>query len=108
VRSGVALETTWGAVREIAKTLGASRDLEEVLPKILESLFVLFRRADRGFILLGDAETGQLVPRAVRHRREPAGDPLALSRTVVNAAVKTGRAILSDDAASDSRLDLSQ
>jgi phosphoserine phosphatase RsbU/P len=108
LRVEVAAETKLRAVLEIAKNLGASLDLKEVLPKILESLFAIFPQADRGFILLRDADTGQLVPRAVRHRREPPGDPLALSRTVLNAAVKTGRAILSADAATDERFDLSQ
>ncbi|HYT93659.1 MAG TPA: SpoIIE family protein phosphatase [Gemmataceae bacterium] len=96
------------AILEMFKTLGNTLNLEEVLPKILESLFAIFPQADRGFILLRDAATGQLAPKAVRHRREPDNGAAAVSRTVIDHALATGHAILSADAGQDDRFDRSK
>ena len=52
------------AVLEISNHLAGTVDLAALLPKILDSLFSIFRYADRGCILLKDEKTGELVPRA--------------------------------------------
>jgi serine phosphatase RsbU (regulator of sigma subunit) len=96
------------AVLEISHNLGNTLRLEAMLPKILESLLALFPQADRGFIVLRDPLTGQLLPRAVRHRQSPAGGGAAISRTVLDYAVRTGCAVLSADAGHDDRFDASQ
>jgi len=96
------------AVLEISRNLGNILELKDVLPKILESLFVIFPQADRGFILLHDSATGQFVPRASRFRKEPGRNTLPISQTILAQAVKTGRAILSLDAGADQRFDFSQ
>jgi serine phosphatase RsbU (regulator of sigma subunit) len=93
------------AVLEISRNLSNTLDLKEVLPKILESLFLIFPQAGRGFILLRDADTGQLVPGATRHRGSPKNGTLSVSRTVIDQALRTGQAILSADAADDKRFD---
>ncbi len=104
-RLAVAAEAKLRAVLEISRSLGATLDLEVVLPKVLESLFVIFPQAGSGAVLLFDPARGKLVPRAVR-RRDGAkeGDP-GFSRTVINYALASGRAVLSDDAAHDRRFD---
>lgn len=107
-RVQVAPEAKLRAVLEIAKNLGTSLDLKEVLPKILDSLFTIFPHADRGFILLRDPVTGVLGPRAVQQRRERSGDRPTFSRTIVNYALQTGRAILTADAGSDERFGISE
>ena len=96
------------AVLEISRQLSTAIDLREVLPKILESLFAVFTQADRGFILLLDADTGQLVPRAVKQRRAGEVDRPAVSKSIVNQALSTGKALLSADAGADVRFDVSQ
>jgi serine phosphatase RsbU (regulator of sigma subunit) len=107
-RIEVAPESKLRAILEISRNLGTSLDLKEVLPKILESLFTVFPRADRGFILLRDPNTTQLVPRAVRQRRERPGEKPVVSRTVVNYALNTGQAVLCADVGSDERFDVSE
>ncbi|MCI0455971.1 MAG: SpoIIE family protein phosphatase [Gemmataceae bacterium] len=111
-REEVAAEAKLRAVLEIARTLGNSLDLEEVLPKILMSLFTIFPQAEHGFILLRDPSSGQLGPRAIRHRDGPlatrSASPPSISRTVVNHALTTRQAILSADAGTDARFDSSQ
>lgn len=108
LRLEVEPEAKLRAVLEISQNLSNTLALDEVLPKILESLFKIFPQADRGFLLLKDPETNRLVPKAVRHRRQQHDDSITISRTIVNKAMEEGKAILSADAASDSRFDLSQ
>ncbi|HEY2253408.1 MAG TPA: SpoIIE family protein phosphatase, partial [Planctomycetaceae bacterium] len=91
------------AVMEISQNLARSLETEEVLPKILESLFKIFPQADRGFIVLKDAATGALRVKSQRMRRENQNDSARMSMTILLAAMEKGRAILSEDAASDQR-----
>jgi phosphoserine phosphatase RsbU/P len=92
---------------EITQSLGRVLALDEVLPQVLKSLFKIFVQADRGFIVL-ETPDGKLVPRWVRMRREDAGDTLRISRTIIRHVMETKEAILSADAASDERFELSQ
>jgi serine phosphatase RsbU (regulator of sigma subunit) len=89
------------AVLEISKGLAGTVDLAGLLPKILDSLFPIFVYADRGCILLKDEETGAMIPRAMRHRREDEDSTVRLSRTIVNKVLAEKTGILSADAASD-------
>lgn len=107
VRTEVATAVKLRAVLELSRNLSDTLKLNEVLTKILESLFAIFPQSDRGFVLLKEQNTGKLVPKAVRHRREP-GDGASISRTVLDHAVQTGRAVLSADAGHDERFDASQ
>ena len=96
------------AVLEISRCVSTALDLKDVLPKILECLFAVFAQADRGFILLQDPGSGQMVPRAVRGRRTPDADTPAVSRNIIQQVVSTGQAVLSADAGADARFDPNQ
>lgn len=108
LRLTVKPEAKLRAVLEMSKNLSNTLDLKVVLPKTLDSLFAIFPQADCGFILLRDANTGQLVPRAVKHRRESSDTSVPISRGIIDHVLKSGRAILSADAGSDERFDTSQ
>ncbi|MBI1900232.1 MAG: SpoIIE family protein phosphatase [Planctomycetia bacterium] len=95
------------ALIEISKDLARSLAMEKVLPKILESLFKVFIQADRGFIVLSDAN-GKPVPKAVRYRREGEQESIRISRTIVRQVMESKQAILSADAASDARFAMSE
>jgi serine phosphatase RsbU (regulator of sigma subunit)/pSer/pThr/pTyr-binding forkhead associated (FHA) protein len=96
------------ALLEITRNIGTTISLDEVLPKILDSLFKIFIQADRGFVVLLDAERKALIPKAIKHRRHDADDTIRISRTIVAQVMKSKEAILSADAANDSRFDSSQ
>ena len=96
------------ALLEIGQNLGQAVSLGEVLPKVMDSLFAIFLQADRGFVVLKDSNTGQLVPKALKHRREDSADQIRISRTIVKEVMETREAILSADAATDSRFDMAQ
>ena len=106
-RSEVSPAAKLRAVLELSANLSTALKLGEVLPKILESLFAIFPQSDRGFILLGEGNAGRLVPKAVRHRRA-ADEGGAVSRTVLDYAIRTGHAVLSADTGEDERFDASQ
>lgn len=96
------------AILEISRSLAGTLEVEKLLPKILDSLFNIFPAADRGCILLKDLKTGQMVPRAMKHRRADEDSSVKLSRTILNAVLNEKKAILSADAATDSRFDASE
>jgi serine phosphatase RsbU (regulator of sigma subunit) len=96
------------AIVEIVRNLGSTLRMDEVLPKILDSLFKIFPQADRGFILLEDETTRRLVPKAIKNRRESGDDSLRISRTIVKQVMENGQAILLADAATDQQFNISQ
>jgi len=108
LRLTVNAEAKLKAVLEIGQNLGKAVGMGEVLPKVLDSLFAIFIQADRGFIVLKDAQSGRLIPKAVKHRREEAAEQIRISRTIVNGVMAAKQAILSADAATDSRFEMAE
>ena len=108
LRLGVKPEAKLRAILEISENLGRTLNLNQMLPKILDSLFKIFPQADRGFLMLKNPQSNELETRAVRVRYDDQSDSVPLSRTIVNEALKTGRAILSADAEHDQRFKTSE
>jgi sigma-B regulation protein RsbU (phosphoserine phosphatase) len=95
------------ALTKIMHALSESVERDEVLAKILDFLFQLFTEADRGFIIL-KGDDGRLEPLGFKTRRPGDEEMIRISRTIVNQVMDTKRAIISSDAASDDRFDMSQ
>ncbi|HEV2968987.1 MAG TPA: SpoIIE family protein phosphatase [Pirellulales bacterium] len=108
VRVSVNPEVKLRAVIEITENLRSALSVDSVLPKLLESLFKIFVQADRGFVVLRGANPGQLLIKAVKQRRADSEDMIRISRTIVNSVLDGKQAILSADAAADSRFEMSQ
>ncbi len=108
LRITVKPEVKLKALLEITQKLARAVSLNEVLPKVLDSLFSIFVQADRGFIVLRDPKTGRLIPKAVKQRRESHDAPIRISRTILNGVIGSKEAILSADAATDSRFDMAE
>ncbi|HUY93584.1 MAG TPA: SpoIIE family protein phosphatase [Pirellulales bacterium] len=106
--SPVNAEMKLKALLEITHALGAALSLDDVLPKLLDSLFKIFLQADRGFVVLQVGDNGPLIPKAVKQRRGNGQETIRISRTIVRQAMEAKEAILSADAATDSRFDSSQ
>ncbi len=106
LRLEVNAEAKLKALIEIGQNLGTALSVDEVLPKLLDSLFKIFVQADRGFVVLRDRETGRLVPKAVKYRQMDDQQAIRISRTIISSVISAKEAILSADAASDSRFDL--
>lgn len=84
------------ALQQISQVFGSTLVLGELLEKVLASLFEIFPRAERGFVLLENRERGVLAPEAIRTRSGPAGDP-AISKSILQRVLKDGQAILCKD-----------
>lgn len=95
-------------VLEISRALAGTADLNALLPKILDTLFVIFPHADRGCVLFNDGATGKMVPKAMKHRRAGDDETVKLSRTILKTVLEQKTGILSADAANDSRFEASE
>ena len=96
------------AMIEISNSLGNVLSLKEILPKLLDSLFKIFVQADRGFIVMRPHDEGPLVPVVSKARRADQEENLRISRTIVEQAMTSQKAILSADAAADERFNMAQ
>ena len=90
----------------LARAIGASLSLEEVLPRLLEGVLAIFPRADRGCVLLAEPQSRRMILRAKQYRGVAPAGPLRLSMALVNRVVEERRAVLSADAIADSRFSL--
>ncbi len=98
---------------EITANLSKTLELEALLPKIVDSLFHLFRQADRAFLILAeDAPTPntppRLLPNVIKTRRAADESTARFSRSIVRQCLEKGQAFLSGDATKDDRVQLSQ
>ncbi|MCA9127275.1 MAG: SpoIIE family protein phosphatase [Planctomycetales bacterium] len=97
-------ETRLKAVLEIAQNLGRTILLDDVLPKVLSSLFKIFLQADRAFIVLSEGD--ELAARWIKTRKEEHEETFRISRTVIREVMQSKQAIISLDATSDERFEM--
>jgi len=93
---------------DISANLSKTLKLDALMPKIVESLFQLFRQADRCFVIQAEDGGNRLLPRVVKTRREQDEANARPSKTIVRRCLETAQAFLSDDASRDDRIQLSQ
>ena len=103
----VSAEEKLATLTKITHALSETVERDEVLSKILEFLFDLFTEADRGFVILKN-DDGRLQPLGVKTRHPGHVEQIRISRTIVNQVMNTKRPIISSDAATDDRFDMSQ
>jgi serine phosphatase RsbU (regulator of sigma subunit)/pSer/pThr/pTyr-binding forkhead associated (FHA) protein len=94
---------------EITTNLAQTLQLDALLPKIVDSLFQVFRQADRGFVILREegSET-KLIPKVIKTRRVHDETSARFSRTIVNRCLQTNQALLYEDVTTGLKGDLSQ
>lgn len=96
------------ALLEISGNLSKALDLDALLPRIAESLFQLFRQADRTFLIMREEATGKLYPKLIKTRR-PGGEANSrFSKSIVQQCLDSGQGLLSEDASTDSRFGMAQ
>jgi pSer/pThr/pTyr-binding forkhead associated (FHA) protein len=93
---------------EITYQLGKTLDLDALLPRIADSLFQLYRQADRCFLIMKDPATGKLFPKLIKTRRAGTDASARYSKSIVQRCLDTGESLLSEDASADSRFATSQ
>lgn len=106
VRFNVRPEVKLRAVLEISAAVGRMLKLDELLPVILQSLLKIFPQADAGFVVL--KEHAKLVIRSSLIRKPEEEGRVPISMTIVKLAMDGKQAMLSADAAGDSRFNSSE
>jgi serine phosphatase RsbU (regulator of sigma subunit) len=93
------------ALLDISANLSRTLELDRLLPQIVDSLFLLFKQADRCFVILAEegvskagAGMQKLIPKVIKTRRPQDESTARFSRTIVRKCLDTGDAFLSDDA----------
>ena len=97
-------EARLAALYEVSSRLGKSLDLGEVLNQVMDSIIQL-TGAERGFLMLYNAENGSLQTRAARNFDQETieADAVNISHTGIERAINTGEGILSSNAQEDDR-----
>jgi len=93
------------AIYQLLELIGSTVERKELLTKVMDLIFENFK-ADRGFILLQDRESGDLEPVVVRHKRAPSDreeKQIAISHTIVDYVVNRRQGVLSGNAMNDLR-----
>lgn len=94
-----------GFFYQAGQILEGAFELDDILRRILDLSFQIIP-AERGFVLLADPDTGEMVVRARKFRDEASADAAQgaeLSTTILEYATRRGRGILTSDAAADDR-----
>lgn len=96
--------------QKAGKILEDAFESEDIVRGILDLTFQIIP-ATRGFVLLVEPESGEMVVKAQKFREgermHPQGGSF-LSRTILDHAVKQGRAVLTLDAGVDERFDMAE
>ena len=87
-------------ISELARSLVKNQPLSDTLNDIVR-ITLETTRAERGFLVLKDEKTNQLVPRVARTRDNREVDRGAISRTIVNRVMTERIALLASDTQSD-------
>ena len=90
------------ALLDISTSLSRTLDLDPLLGQIADTLFGVFRQADRCFVILLE-EGGRLVPSVAKARR-PGMEEARFSKTIVKKAINENQSYLSEDASADTSL----
>lgn len=88
---------------EISNTLSRTLEVGKLLPQVLESLFQVFRQADRAFLVMPDEHRRRWVVRARKCRREKDEETARPSRAILEECVRSGEAFLCEDASAASQ-----
>ncbi len=88
------------AVQAILRDLSTVVNEDQLLPRILGSLFTIFPQAERGYILFINEDGKTLTPKAMKARHGN-DDSLHISRAIVDRVLTNGQPLLLADAPTD-------
>ncbi len=90
-------------LNELFRSFGTKLDKAELLDEIVDTLFEVFPRTHRAFIIMRDADTGELAPCGVRVRGPESDTQLSMSKTILEVVMDQKLAVWAKDAMSDGR-----
>jgi len=86
----------------VGKALLNAPDLDSLLNLIIDQVFKILP-AQRGFLMLLDKETGNLVPNVIRTNEPGFEGDITISRTITDTVINDRVSVLTADAATDPR-----
>ena len=95
-------------IYKVTSALMESFRINEILERILDYIFDLFKRIDRGAIILLDSETGEISEIISRSTKKNEASTKTFSRTIVERVIKERKAITMTDTMDEERVDLSK
>ncbi|QDU78466.1 Phosphoserine phosphatase RsbU [Polystyrenella longa] len=101
-------ETKLKAILEISKALGATLKLQPVMQTIMRQAFALFPQTDSVFLIMKDRQTGELTIPASKHQSHIDPKTARASKTMVELAMNSREAVLSQNSLEDSRFTSSE
>jgi signal transduction histidine kinase len=102
---GASTSSVLGFFQKAGKILENAFELDDIVRGILDLTFQIIP-ATRGFVLLVDPDTDEMIVRAQKFRRGESNQPQSdshLSTTILDHAIKQGQAVLTLDAGKDER-----
>jgi GAF domain-containing protein len=95
-------------IYNVSNVLKDSMTLKETMESILDQIFGLFRRIDRGVILLIDKNSGQITQ--AFPRQNPNTEPVltSYSKTIVDRVLREGKGVMMLDTFSEESINLSE
>jgi len=81
-------------IYNVSRVLMQSLDIDRIFEKILDYIFELLKRIDRGAILLVDERTGKISEMVCRSNDPVKDSDRVYSRTVVNKVLQEGKAVI--------------
>jgi pSer/pThr/pTyr-binding forkhead associated (FHA) protein len=95
-------------IYKVSHVLGQTLDINEMLEKILEYIFDLLKRIDRGAIILVNDKTGQTRQVIIRNKEGLIDHTMRYSQRVVERVLKTGKALMIPDAQAEDASELAE
>jgi len=96
-------------IYKVSNILTESLDVGEISEKILDNLFLLLKRIDRGHLILTDPETGEFKKTISKfNHKEGKEIPDGYSREVVDQVIRDNKAILIVDPEAEAPADLAE
>lgn len=95
---------------KVTNILNQSLDINDIMQKVLDYLFELLKRIDRGFIILVDEKTGEYTNVISRFDRSANNDMINynFSKTIVEGVIKSRKAITILDTFGQDDADISE
>jgi transcriptional regulator with GAF, ATPase, and Fis domain len=94
-------------IYRVSHVLMQSSDLNEIFEKILDSIFDLLKRIDRGIVLLVDQKTGEISEAVTRARGKKGEGRLRYDVSVVERVIEENRGMIILDIDAEEETDLS-
>jgi hypothetical protein len=95
-------------IYKVSNALIQYQNVKDLLEKMLTYIMELFKRVDRGVVILVDSEKGEISEVISMPKSTEEGEPKVFSRTIVDRVLREGKPISMLDTGSEREINLSE